>query len=149
MKPYLVAMVLLLFNACQPGEEVIEADSSQLAGSWRLVEPSANGVTLRLTQQMPPYTVFTAVQTFLVNGESTVNSYSTQFSIPHPSSSSVTVAPIGSTKKAGPPEAMQFEQTYFTSLRTVVRYELTNQNRLRLYHGKDLPLNVLVYERIK
>lgn len=144
---FFVAITLIL-GACRPDETIAPASAEQLAGEWRLVEPASSvGVTLRLTRQMPLATEFTAAIRFQVDGQSTVNRYLSGLAISNATSRSVSVEPINSTKMAGAPEAMQFEQTYFANLKNVNRYELTNTNRLRLYYEGAKP-GVLVYEKI-
>lgn len=150
MKPIfvLVAFLLLSASTCQPGETVISpVDVEQIAGSWKLIKPLGYDVTLVIergfqTWEREPDKVFK------LSGKSSVNLYTSSLSYENRNDSRVTVGTIGSTKMAGPPEAMQFEQSYYTSLQAVTRYELTNQNRLRLYYGTS-ESGVLEYEKIK
>lgn len=95
---------------------------------------------------MPPVTAFTAIQVSKAGGKAAVNGYSTHLSIPSNPSHDVSVGEILTTLISGSTEAMQFERTYLASLQAVNRFELTNQNRLRLFYKGPQP-GVLVYEK--
>ncbi|MBD2752182.1 META domain-containing protein [Spirosoma validum] len=133
------------FSGCEREKPVEPTPTSvqDLVGTWTLVEPNAYKVTLVIdpipqTTQLP-----SPLPTFNLSGESAVNQYNSVLTYQASNQSQIAISPIGSTKKAGPSEAMQFEQTYYTNLKAVNRYELTNQNRLRFYYDGG----VLVYEK--
>lgn len=143
----LIACVSMAFSCERSTEEVAPADSSKLVGSWKLVEPASNyQVTLLIDHDK------TQTSNFSLTGQSSVNQYFA--SVPDPNlifsstPNSFVIQQVGATKIAGPVEAMQFEQTYFDNLRNVKRYELTNQNRLRLYY-EGASSGMLVYEKAK
>ncbi|WP_234736293.1 META domain-containing protein [Tellurirhabdus bombi] len=143
------------YSGCERNEEaVIPSDASKLAGKWKLVGPSsAYTVTLQLTTDSTVVTI-PEVLAYQLNGRSSVNSYFSKGTFAHlsetgnPNQGQASVGVIGATKMAGPPEAMQFETAYFNNLKAVNRFELTNQNRLKLFYGGEQP-GVLTYERTK
>ncbi|RIV18256.1 META domain-containing protein [Fibrisoma montanum] len=142
----LFMFALMSFTGCEREELINPAKPSQLTGTWRLVAPtSPYAITLQLAVNVTASTT-PGVTPFDATGQSAVNNYFTLLTAS--ADGTMTMGVIGATKKAGPADAMQFEQTYFSNLRTVTRYELTNQNRLRLYYG-DNGANVLIYERDK
>lgn len=142
----IVALVLMSFSGCEREGTTAPADVMQLIGNWKLVEPASKyDVTLELTvsstANTPPN-----VTPFDSRGQSAVNTYGTLLTASN--DGVMSVGPIGSTEIAGPPEAMQFEQTYYANLQAVKRYELTGQNRLQLFYDGE-KTGVLTYERIK
>ncbi|UFH55202.1 META domain-containing protein [Spirosoma sp. KNUC1025] len=144
MKPVLAFFLLLaLLTQCGKKETTLAPNVANLTGTWQLTEPdSTYGVTLQIgfDTENPPHDV----TPFLISGKSSVNQYNARFFAAL--DGMATVENLGSTKVAGPPQAMQFEQTYFDNLRTIARYELSTDNRLRLFHGGEKP-GVLVYKR--
>jgi|GEM_PF-2445559 len=142
------------FSTCESTRETIEpADTTKLSGEWKLVEPaSAYRVTLVLEVDPTAQTI-AGVAPFNVTGKSSVNHYFANLSAGTVTQdggprTTVSVGSIAATKMAGPPEAMEFESTYFSQLKAVSRFELTSQNRLRLFYDGPKP-GVLVYERVK
>ncbi|MFD2573987.1 META domain-containing protein [Spirosoma soli] len=143
----LLITTLLYSFSCERNEEVVPADTQQLVGSWKLLEPGAFNVTLVVEPVVQTWERLPD-KAFNLSGESAVNIYSSRISYEAPDQRTISIAPIISTKRGGPSEAMQFEQLYFANLMAVNRYELTGSNQLRLYYGGDQP-GVLVYEKIK
>lgn len=144
-----VASLVAMAFSCERNDETVvalSASTAKLDGTWKLVEPATPyTITLELNAIPVNATVLTAARMYEATGKAPVNSYFTKLTQPKPAESDqVVVDGIGSTKIAGPTEAMQAEQTYFTNLKNVTRYELTTQNRLRLYHSGGM----LVYEKI-
>ncbi|WP_083882535.1 META domain-containing protein [Fibrisoma limi] len=142
----LFMFALMSFTGCDREELLNPTNPTQLTGTWRLIAPtSPYAITLQLAVNVSASTI-PGVMPFDVTGQSAVNNY---FALLTTSANGdVSIGGIGATKKAGPAEAMQFEQTYFSNLSAITRYELTNQNRLRLYYGEN-GTKVLIYERDK
>lgn len=142
----LIAFIGMAFSCENTKEEVLPPGSGELVGSWQLIEPgSAYKITLTIERDAQS-------GNYRLLGQSSVNQYFATVANPALSVSSTanlfSIQNLGSTKMAGPVEAMQFEQTYFTNLRAVKRYELTNQNKLRLFYEGDSS-GVLIYDRTK
>lgn len=143
----LVALVslLIIFQCCKGEDPVLSPKVAQLVGTWQLVEPdSSYNVTLEfaLDSANPP----NDVTPFKAKGKSSVNAYDGFFSAAV--DGLMILVRLGNTEIAGSLEATQFEKAYFESLRNVVRYEVTDKNRLRLFHGGTKP-GILVYKRIE
>lgn len=139
-----IAALTMSFTGCEREEAVTVANANEVAGSWKLVEPTSQyTVTLELAVD-PGASTIPGVTPLKATGKAPVNSYFANASASE--TGSFDVAQIGSTKMAGPAEAMSFEQTYFNHLQAVNRFELTDQKRLRLYYSGDRP-GVLVYEK--
>lgn len=141
----LAALVMLLLVQCNREQDAVAPGIAKLVGTWQLVKPdSAYAITLRLALDTanPPNDVIH----FEANGKSAVNTYTAFLSAA--SDGLLVVTNVTSTKIGGSSEATTVEQAYFTSLRTVVRYELSGDNQLKLYHGGDKS-GVLVYNKIK
>ncbi|MFD2573988.1 META domain-containing protein [Spirosoma soli] len=141
-----VALVCLFFafQACTKEEPYLPERVAQLVGTWQLVEPdSSYKVTLQLSLDTanPP----NDVTPFKANGQAAVNSYDGFLSAAV--DGLMIFVRLGSTEIAGSPTVTQFEQAYFDNLRSVVRFEVIDKNRLRLYHGGQKP-GVLVYKKI-
>jgi hypothetical protein len=146
MKFFAIVLFLsgALLTGCGSKETELAPQIKSLIGNWKLVEPdSSYAVTLQIEYDSanPPHDV----TPFLVNGKSAVNDYNLRLFAAI--DGMMSADNLSSTKKAGSPEAMKFEQTYFTNLRAVVRYELLTEKRLRLLHGGEQP-HVLVYEKV-
>ena len=142
---FLLVVLFALFNRCGSKEVVLAPQIENLIGTWKLVEPdSSYAVTLvfALDTRNPPLDI----TPFLASGKSSVNDYDVRLFATI--DGMMSAENLGSTKRAGTTEAMQFEQTYFTNLKAVVRYEMIAQNRLRLLHGGSLP-HVMIYEKVK
>ena len=142
----LVACFSLAFSCERDTEEVLPANTGDLTGSWKLTEPASSyKITLIVERN-------TKTSGYGLTGQSSVNQYFATAPDPNLIFSStpnpLLIESLGSTKIAGSADAMQFEQTYFNNLRNVNRYELTTQNRLRLYYGGS-QAGVLVYEKTK
>jgi len=142
----IVAMIALALAslACETKqEEAVPAYIDSLIGNWQLVEPSSPYVvTLRIGERNE--------RGFALSGSAPVNTYSGSVADPGliftSEKNPFQVRELTNTEIAGPADAMQFEQSYFVNLRAAYRYELTNQNRLRLYY-RGAPDGVYVYER--
>lgn len=141
----IAALVMLLMTQCSREKRGVAPGVAKLVGTWQLAGPdSAYAVTLLLALDTanPPNDIIH----FKANGQSAINTYNAFLSAAV--DGLMVITNVGSTKMAGPPEATKTEQTYFTNLRAVVRYELPTDNQLRLLYGGDNP-GVLVYEKIK
>ncbi len=139
-----VILILFLTNQCRQKESIVAPQIANLVGTWRLVEPdSSYATTLRFAYDTanPPHDVtpFKASGKAAMN-EYTVNMFATLDGM-------LSADELGSTKVAGSAEATAFEQTYFTNLKAVVRYEIISDNRLHLIHGASQP-HLLVYRRV-
>lgn len=141
----IAAFVMLLTTQCSREKREVAPGVAKLVGTWQLAGPdSSYAVTLLLALDTanPPNDIIH----FKANGQSAINTYTAFLSAAV--DGLMVITSVGSTKVAGPPEATKIEQTYFTNLRAVVRYELPTDNQLRLLYGGDKP-GVLVYEKIK
>lgn len=139
----LIAATVLL-TECRKEEVPLAPKIAGLLGTWQLVEPdSSYAVTLliELDTANPPHDI----TPFLASGKSAVNAYTVRLFAAV--DGMMSAENLGSTKLAGLPAATAFEQNYFTNLRAVVRFELLSENRLRLYHGGNLP-HVMEYKKI-
>ncbi len=144
-KTAILFAILIGTTQCGTKETTLAPQITNLIGTWRLVEPdSAYAVTLQFAYDTanPPQDI----TPFLASGKSPINEYTLRLFATI--DGMMSADNLSSTKRGGTPEAMNFEQTYYTKLKSVARYELTNDNRLRLYHGGNLP-RVLVYEKMK
>lgn len=142
---FFLAVLLLTMTQCTRQEPTLAGPIANLAGTWQLLEPaSPYTITLQIALDTanPPHDI----TPFRASGQSSVNVYNVRLYVTL--DGTMQADAVGSTKMAGSPEAMNVEQTYFTSLKAVVRYELTKTNQLRLYHGGVVP-GVLVYEKLK
>lgn len=141
----MAAFVMLLTTQCSREKREVAPGVAKLAGTWQLAGPdSSYAITLLLALDTtnPPNDVIH----FKANGQSAINTYNAFLSAAV--DGLMVVTSVGSTKMVGTPEATRIEQTYFSNLRAVVRYELPTDNRLRLLYGGDKP-GVLVYGRIQ
>ncbi|MBD2702538.1 META domain-containing protein [Spirosoma sp. BT702] len=135
---------LLVFTQCSKKDNELSPKIASLIGNWQLAEPNSSyevNLNFTLDEKNPP----NDVTPLFGGGRSSVNEYNARFFATV--DGMMVVDPIGSTKVAGEPAAMQFEQTYYTNLRAVVRYELTS-DQLKLSYGGDKP-GTLVYKRVK
>ncbi|CAN5317201.1 hypothetical protein BH09BAC4_BH09BAC4_02430 [soil metagenome] len=140
-----IATFLMSFSGCEREEAVQPVNINELIGEWKLVEPGSFNVTLVIdpvaqTLQLP------SVPRLNLSGKSSVNTYNSSLSYKDNKPSEITISEISATKMAGSSEAMQFEQAYFANLKAVNRYELTSNNRLRLYYD-GAQTGTLVYEK--
>ncbi|RYC68294.1 MULTISPECIES: META domain-containing protein [Spirosoma] len=139
----LLSLTWLLIGACQRGEHVLPENVAQLVGTWQLREPaSPYPVTLQLALDTanPP----DDVTPFLTSGKSAVNTYSGRMSAAL--DGMMIVTRLSTTEMAGSTDAMQFEDVYFKNLKSVVRFDITSTNRLRLYFGTPQP-GVLEFDK--
>ncbi|MFD2932170.1 META domain-containing protein [Spirosoma flavum] len=137
-------LLLLLLSQCSQKETVVAPQIAHLIGTWRLVEPdSSYAVTLHFAydKDNPPHDI----TPFLASGKSSVNSYTLRLFATL--DGMMSADNLASTKVGGTPEATTFEKTYFANLEAAVRYELTADNRLRLFHG-GAPPHIMVYKRM-
>ena len=138
-------LLLLVTSRCGQKETVLAPQITNFIGTWRLIEPdSSYVVTLQFAYDTanPPHDV----TPFLASGKASVNDYTLRLFATL--DGMLSADDLISTKKAGTTAAMTFEQTYLMNLQAVVRYKLTADNRLELYHGGAQP-HVLVYEKTK
>ena len=146
MKNVVIAVLaILLIVQCSSDKREVAPGVAKLVGTWQLIEPHSpyeNTLLLALDTANPPNDVIH----FKVNGKSAINTYHGFLSAAV--DGMMVFTGIGSTRMGGSPEALHVEQTYLNSLKAVVRYELPTDNRLRLYHGGEIP-GVLVYNKIK
>ncbi|GAA4421408.1 hypothetical protein GCM10023187_57260 [Nibrella viscosa] len=136
----ILALLAITFTACEPvvepESEFKPSETNPLIGHWRLIEPTSGyTVTLDIIQDS------SRTDRYRVNGLSSVNYYFSSLTVSG-GGNAITLENIGATKRAGPAEAMQFEQSYFTKLKAANRYERSG-NRLILYTSSER----LVYER--
>ncbi|WP_020605831.1 META domain-containing protein [Spirosoma spitsbergense] len=141
---FLFLIPFFMLNGCRSKDVILAPQIANLVGTWRLVEPdSSYTVTLifALDTANPPLDI----TPFLANGKSSVNDYSVRLFATI--DGMMSAENLGSTKKAGTPEANKFEQRYFTNLKAVVRFDMITPDKLRLQHGGESP-HVMIYERI-
>lgn len=124
------------------------ADPRSLLGDWVLILPET---APRATLSIRTYTgiINANISPFYVSGKAQINKYSAGI-VFSPDNTPIeqrrlAVGQITRTKMSGSPEAMRMEDDYLSKLQAVNRYELTNQNRLRLIYG--LGDGVLIYQR--
>lgn len=144
--PHLIACLALLLFLAQCGQQQSELSPkiAALIGTWQLVTADTTVkivLTMGLDTANPPQDI----TPFLATGQSTVNAYSLRLFATL--DGTMSAESWTNTKVAGPPSATAFEQTYFTNLQAVARYEMPTQNRLYLYHGGSQP-RVLTYEKV-
>ena len=135
---------LIVLHGCRSKDVILAPQIANLVGTWRLVDPdSSYTVTLvfALDTANPPLDI----TPFLAHGKSSVNDYNVRLFATI--DGMMSAENLGSTKKAGTPEATKFEQRYFTNLRAVVRFDLITPDKLRLQHGGESP-HVMIYERM-
>lgn len=140
----IAALSLLLLVQCSRDKREVAPGVAKLAGRWQLAgQDSAYATTLLLALDTanPPNDIIH----FSASGKAAVNTYDAFLSAAV--DGLMVFTSVGSTKNGGPPEAIRVEQTYFNSLRAVVRYELPTDNRLWLYYGGDKS-GVLEYKRL-
>ncbi|GAB3944467.1 hypothetical protein GCM10028805_12030 [Spirosoma harenae] len=144
-----IAFILMLSFGCQrESENVIAPTNTQaLLGEWRMLEPTATFTTsLTITVDKPSGGTISGIYSFNFAGKAAVNMYMTSARLLDSSTGSINVdSGVATTKVGGSKEEMQFEQTYYANLGTTTKYELTDQNKLRLYYDGG----VLVYVKVK
>jgi hypothetical protein len=137
-------LMTLVMSQCTKSEPELSPKIAELIGTWQLIESdSAYAVTLTfaLDTENPPHDI----TSFKASGKSSVNEYN--LNLFAAIDGMMLADQFGSTKVAGSPAAMQFEQQYFKNLKAAARYELPTPYQLRVYHGGDLP-RVLVYKKL-
>ena len=144
MRLIVVLSLFLTFQGCRKEAVMVSPKIAELVGTWQLVEPvSVDVVTLTFALDManPPRDV----TPFRASGKSAINTYNTFLSAAV--DGLMIIVNLSSTELGGLPATVQLEQTYYRNLRAVVRYEITANDQLRLFHGGSTP-GVLVYKRI-
>ena len=140
----IAAFAILLMTQCSPDKREVPPTIGKLVGTWQLTGPdSSYAVTLRLA--LNPANPPKDITHFEASGQSAINSYNAFLSAAV--DGLMVVTSVNATERGGPLVAMQVEQTYFTNLRAVVRYDVPTDNRLRLYFGGDKP-GVLTFRRM-
>jgi heat shock protein HslJ len=107
------------------GDQGLPAD---LIGSWTLVE--IDGAPVTEVGKTPTLEI---VDDGSASGVGGVNRFQTQLKLVD---GRMSFGPVAATKMAGPPEAMDLENTYFTRLGAVSSYEIDGET-LRLWAGDD------------
>ena len=142
----LFSAILLIAASCNDkvNSTIQPLSATNAAGTYKLVEPASKfEVSLVLTLDSASSELANRVA-YKIGGRSSVNHYFASLT-GSSTSNEVQISAIGSTKMAGPPDAMEFETNYFKKLQAVKRYEIAG-NRLRLIgEGND----VLAYEKEK
>ncbi|MVM29874.1 META domain-containing protein [Spirosoma sp. HMF4905] len=139
-----LVLITLMTSQCRKAEPELAPKIAELIGTWQLIESdSAYTVTLTfaLDTDNPPHDI----TSFKASGKSSVNAYNVNLFAAI--DGMMLADQFGSTKIAGSPDAMQFEQQYFKNLKAAARFELPTTTQLRVYHGGDLP-RVLVYKKL-
>lgn len=137
------AILLPLLIQCGQQESALSPKIAALVGTWRLIAPDTTfrvDLVIGLDTANPPHDV----TPLLATGQSAVNTYTLRLFATL--DGTMSAESWMNTKVAGTPSALTFEQTYFTNLQAVVRYDMPTQNRLYLYHGGGQP-HVLTYEK--
>ena len=140
-----IVTLLMSFSGCEREEVNQPVNIAGLVGNWKLIEPGSFDVTLVIEPVAQTWEKL-PVQLLGLSGKSAVNTYNSSLSCKDRSKPEIIISEIGATKMAGSSEAMQFEKAYFANLKAVNRYELTSNNRLRLYYDGMQP-GTLVYEK--
>ncbi|GAB4015682.1 META domain-containing protein [Spirosoma koreense] len=139
---FLTAAVVILLAGCKPESNVEPIDVYDLLGEWLLVQPDKYPVTLHIEPIVQTWEKL-PVQVFSLSGISAVNQYSSSLSYVARNQRSISIGSISGTYRAGTAEAAQFDEDYYNNLKTVTRYELTENNRLQLYYNGG----VLIYTK--
>jgi hypothetical protein len=133
MKNCLIFFVTL-FLLTQCGSSVTELDPAmaRLMGNWQLTDSaSTKPVTLiiALDAANPPHDI----TPFLASGQGLLNDYTVRFyaSI----DGKISADTFKNTEIGGSAETVQAEQTYFSQLARIVRYQLVSDKELKLYYG--------------
>ncbi|KAB7729014.1 META domain-containing protein [Rudanella paleaurantiibacter] len=126
----LCALWLLLasFSGCdRPNTTPPPADATSPVGDWVLSTPAT---PYKITLQVALRNTEGGLTQYQLTGISAVNSYGAVATVG--ADGSAQVGSVGATKRGGPEEAMQTENTYFASLQQVNRVELV-AGKLRLH----------------
>lgn len=134
-------------SGCKREKAIDPVNLNDLNGTWRLVQPTSSYNSTLVLEMTISHPILPVTSTgFRASGKAAVNAYSTLLGISLGGSYKISVGEITTTFVGGSTEAVQFERTYLASLQAVNRFELTNQNRLRLYYTSP-QLGLLVYEK--
>lgn len=143
-RPIVFLLIVLLASQCSQKEAVVAPKIASLIGTWKLIDPdSPYDVTLTFAYDSanPPHDI----TPFLANGKASINTYTLRL---FATLDGMLVADnLASTYVSGSPEAMTFEQAYLTNLKAVVRYDVTSDDYLRVYHAGAQP-HVMIYKRM-
>lgn len=143
-RPIVFLLILFLASQCSQKEAIVAPKIATLIGTWQLIDAdSSYAVTLTFAYDSanPPHDI----TPFLANGKAAVNTYTLRL---FATLDGVLVADnLASTYVSGPQEAMAFEQAYLTNLKAAVRYDVTKDDHLRVYHAGAQP-HVMEYKRI-
>ncbi|GAB3546723.1 META domain-containing protein [Spirosoma fluminis] len=141
---FCIAALLMSFSGCERNNGITRSiDPKDLVGTWTLIEPVTQYTTTLVFHVDPTANTVAGTIALTVNGKAPVNTYFARADASD--KGRFEFGQIGSTKMAGPAEAMQFEQTYFTTLQSLNRYELISPDRLKLYSTESS--GILVYKR--
>lgn len=144
MRGFVFICLLFVLSQCSRSEPELAPKIAQLIGTWQLVGPDSTyavTLTFALDTDNPPHDI----TSFKASGKSSVNEYN--LNLFAAIDGMMLADQLGSTKIAGSPAAMQFEQIYFTNLKAAARYELPTANQLLIYHGGSLP-RLLTFKRL-
>ncbi|GAB3501568.1 hypothetical protein GCM10027341_28540 [Spirosoma knui] len=141
---FCISALLMSFSGCERNDDVTPlTDPKDITGIWTLVDPVTQYTTTLELFGDPTASTIAGSIALVISGKAPVNTYFARAGASD--KGRFESGPISSTKMAGPAEAMQFEQTYFTTLQSVDQYELISPDRLRLYSSESS--GVLVYKR--
>ncbi|GAB4031494.1 META domain-containing protein [Spirosoma gilvum] len=144
------ALVMMLCFACEQAQNgpLTTTDTQQLLGNWRLISPSSSfKTTLSIDIDKPSGGTISGIYSLKFTGGAAVNTYMTTALLVNSATGSIDVDAISTTKMAGSPDAMLFEQSYYTNLKAANKYELTNTNTLRLFFRRS-PTEVMIFEKL-
>ncbi|GAB3981257.1 hypothetical protein GCM10028806_50650 [Spirosoma terrae] len=136
----LALLLFALFAGCGKRNREVAPALANLIGTWQLADSdSSYAVTLEFAydDRNPPIDI----TPFLASGKSSVNQYSARMFATI--DGTMQINELANTEIAGTSAAMQFEANYFAKLRSVVRFEETSSNELRLFHGGSTPGSLL------
>ncbi|WP_080059722.1 META domain-containing protein [Spirosoma aerolatum] len=146
----LAVLITMVCLACEqaPNSPSTITDPQLLVGDWRLIKPvSSFKTTLSVGIDQPSGGTISGIYSLKFTGDAAVNTYVTTALLVNSATGSIDVKAISTTKMAGSPDAMLFEQNYYTKLKAATRYELTSPNTLRLYSGSSTS-DVLIFEKL-
>lgn len=117
---------------------------SELIGSWKFKGYSDNKkVPYEVTLEFKNERGDNALPQ--LSGRSAVNFYTASYE-PNAEKKTIKISVLGSTKMAGPPEAMEFELVYYTRLAKMMSYDFKDKNTLVIYLS-DPAKEVMYFER--
>ncbi|MBN8823982.1 MULTISPECIES: META domain-containing protein [unclassified Spirosoma] len=151
MKTGIIAILaMMLCFGCEQAQDSPSTitDPQQLLGDWRLINPASSfKTTLSVGIDQPSGGTVSGIYSLKFTGDAAVNTYITTALLVNSATGSIDVSAITTTKVAGSPDAMLFEQSYYTKLKAATRYELTSPNTLRLYSGSSTS-DRLIFEKL-